>query len=89
MRHIPTIYLVMAIFALGIFVAGLPAIAGSDADPLAGVFAFIVALPWILALDLIGSDSLTMTMIFAVLGIVFNYLILRWIFVRRTHAAIK
>ncbi len=50
MRHIPTVYLVIAVISLGLFVAGLPAIAGADADPLAGVFALLVALPWILVL---------------------------------------
>lgn len=77
MRHLPTIYLVIACIAVALFVAGLPVFAGEDADPLAGVFAFLVALPWILVLTLLGDVPLAVTIAVTLGGIVLNYLILR------------
>lgn len=86
MRHIPTVYLVIAVIALGLFVAGLPAIAGADADPLAGVFALLVALPWILVLNLFGAVPIAATMIVTLAAIALNYVILRWL-VRKSRQA--
>lgn len=44
-RRIPLFYAGLCILAFGAFLAGLPAIAGDDADPLAGILIFLLALP--------------------------------------------
>lgn len=77
MRHIPTIYLVIAAIAIALFVMGLPAFAGSDADPLSGIFALIVAMPWVLVLGLFGDPPMAVTIVITLVGIALNYVILR------------
>lgn len=77
MRYLPAIYLVLAIISLGIFVAGLPAVAGDDADPLAVVFAFILALPLILVLEFLGDVPMAVTVAVMLIAMAVNYALLR------------
>ncbi|MDR7102719.1 hypothetical protein [Croceicoccus sp. BE223] len=77
MRHLPAIYLVLAIISLGILVAGLPAVAGDDADPLAVVFAFILALPLILVLEFLGDVPMAVTVAVILIAMAVNYAALR------------
>jgi len=79
MRYVATAYLLLCLLALGVLVAGLPAFAGSDADPLAGVFAFLLALPWVLVLDLVDEAPLAVTVLATIAGMAINYAILRWL----------
>lgn len=85
MKHLPTAYLVICALAFGVFVAGLPAIAGDDADPLAGVFMYLVALPWILVLNLFDEVPIAATLAAAIAGMAINFLILRWLVRRRDN----
>lgn len=83
MRHIPTIYLLLCVVAVVLFVVSLPAIAAEKADPLGGVFVLLVSLPWILILNLVGEVPLVVTGITALVGMTLNFAILRWLVTRR------
>ncbi len=87
LRFVPTIYLALCAAALGIFVMGLPAVAGDDADPLSAVFVYLVSLPWILVLRLIGDHGTGTALAAAVIGMAINYVILRWLLRRLSRTA--
>lgn len=88
LRRVPEIYVFFCIAALALFALGSPMIAGEDADPLSGVFVFLVALPWILALDLFGELPITATIAAALLCMAINYFVLRWL-TRRFHKSVS
>lgn len=82
-RRIPLLYAGLCVLAFGVFLAGLPAIAGEDADPLAGIFIFLLALPWIFALDALGELPLWATALASIAAMGVNFLILS-LLLRRT-----
>lgn len=82
-RMLAWAYLGACVVALGLFVLGLPALAGANADPLAGVFAFVLALPWILVLDLLAEPSMAASLVVTVGAMALNFSVLRWAAHRR------
>jgi len=82
MRWLTWLYLAACALALLVLVLGLPAVAGPDADPLAAVFAFLLALPWVLVLDLMGEVPLAVSVALTVGSMALNVVVLlglaRW-----------
>lgn len=83
MRFVPLAYLALCVVALAIFAAGSPALAGANADPLSAVFAYLLSLPWVLALDLVGEVPMAVSLAFMLAGMAINFLILRALVRRR------
>ncbi len=77
MRYIPAIYLVLSVLALGVFIAGLPVVAGDDADPIAAVYALLLALPLILVLEILGEVPTAAMVALILLAMGANYMALR------------
>ncbi len=44
------VYAALCVAAVAVFLAGYWGIAGSEADPVAAIYAFLLALPWVLVL---------------------------------------
>ncbi|MCB2051875.1 MAG: hypothetical protein KDE63_10640 [Novosphingobium sp.] len=88
MRYVPWAYAVICIAAFIILALGSPALAGGDADPLSGVFVFLLSLPWILLTDLFGEVSLVVIIVCAIGAMLLNFLILRRL-VRRFHPRVS
>ena len=73
------IYAVLCLAALALMAAGSPMFAGDAADPLSSVFAYLLALPWILVLDLLGETSFAINVAVMVFSMGLNFLILSWL----------
>ena len=73
------IYAALCLLALVLMAAGSPMFAGDAADPLSSIFAYLLALPWILVLDLLGDTSFAINVAVMVLSMGLNFLILSWL----------
>ena len=73
------IYAALCLLALVLMAAGSPMFAGDAADPLSSVFAYLLALPWILVLDLLGDTSFAINLAVMVFSMGMNFLILSWL----------
>ena len=73
------IYAALCILALILLAAGSPMFAGDDADPLSSVFAYLLALPWIRVLDLLGDTSFAINVAVLILSMGLTFLILSWL----------
>lgn len=76
-RLIPLVYAGLCLLAFGALAASTPLFAGEDADPLGGIFVFLLALPWILTADLFGEVSLWVTILLSIGSMALNFVILR------------
>ena len=86
LRMFAIVYAVLGALAVLAVPASLYSVGGMAEDPLSGIFALLLAMPWALLLDPLGIDGTWTTLAFCTAGIVLNFLIL-WRFARPQSGA--
>ena len=76
LRIFATVYALLGALAVLAVPASLYGVAGMAEDPLSGIFALLLAMPWALLLDPLGIDGTWSTLAYCAAGIILNFLIL-------------
>ena len=79
LKIIAFIYLLFGIASLLMVPAGLYEWFGIEQDPLSGVFALLLALPWTLSLNLFKETSTYFSLMVSAIGIAINSAFLFWL----------
>jgi hypothetical protein len=85
LRIIAIVYAVAGIIAVLMVPASVYGWAGVEPDPLSGVFALLLGLPWSLTLELLGEPNTWKSLAVCAVGIAINAWLLFWL-ARRTAA---